>query len=87
MIPSTTSFNWVDIFNEIGHHFKEIKLINPGIRVLFLSGFNAEHFAEDNELEQGAELLTKPFKPFDLAEKIRNLLDLDASSHCDSVKI
>lgn len=59
-----------------GHQaFRKIRQIKPDMRVLFVSGFNAEQFAAENELELGTELLTKPFKPQDLAEKIRNLLE------------
>jgi len=56
--------------------FRKIRKINNNIKVLFVSGFNAEQFAAENELEPGTELLSKPFKPFDIAQKIRNLLEV-----------
>ncbi|MBI5483775.1 MAG: response regulator, partial [Deltaproteobacteria bacterium] len=55
--------------------FKEIKQIRPECRALFVSGFNEEQFCDDMELEEGSELLTKPFKPLDLAVRVRKMLD------------
>lgn len=55
--------------------FKEIKQIRPECRALFVSGFNEEQFCDDMELEEGSELLTKPFKPLDLAARVRKMLD------------
>lgn len=55
--------------------FKEIKQIRPACRALFVSGFNEDQFCDDMELEEGSELLAKPFKPIDLAARVRKMLD------------
>ena len=55
--------------------FKEIKQINPECRALFISGYNEEQFQGDLALEEGSELMTKPFTPFDLAARVRKVLD------------
>ena len=56
--------------------YKEIKLIEPSSRALFVSGFNVEQFQGDMALDAGTELLTKPFTPFDLAGRVRKMLDV-----------
>lgn len=55
--------------------FNEIKRIQPDCRALFVSGFNVEQFQGDMALEEGTELLTKPFRPADLAGRVRKMLD------------
>lgn len=56
--------------------YREIKLLNPECRALFISGFNEEQFHGDMALEAGTELLTKPFTPVELAAGIRKMLDV-----------
>lgn len=55
--------------------YREIRLIKPECRVLFVSGFNVEQFHGDMALEEGSEMLTKPFLPAVLADKVRKMLD------------
>ena len=55
--------------------YNDIKQISPEIRMLFISGFNVEQFTGNLELGAGTELLSKPFNPNELADKIRKLLD------------
>jgi CheY-like chemotaxis protein len=54
---------------------KEARERYPGLQVLFMSGY-AEHAARINgPVEQGAELLNKPFRKRDLALRLRAVLD------------
>lgn len=55
--------------------YNEIKLINPECRALFISGYNEEQFHGAMEIETGAELMTKPFTPLDMAGRVRKILD------------
>jgi two-component system, cell cycle sensor histidine kinase and response regulator CckA len=48
---------------------------NPGMRVLFMSGYADETVTESGALEQGAAFLEKPFSGEDLAQKVRQTLD------------
>ena len=55
--------------------YKEIKLIKPECKVLFVSGYNEEHFKGEMTLEEDSELLAKPFAPDDLTDRVRKILD------------
>ena len=55
--------------------YREIKLIKPECKALFISGFNEEYFQGDMALEENTELLTKPFDPAELADRVRKMLD------------
>ena len=57
--------------------YKEIKLIQPGCKALFVSGFNLEQFQGYMTLENGTELLMKPFTPQDMASRVRKMLDAE----------
>jgi two-component system cell cycle sensor histidine kinase/response regulator CckA len=53
---------------------RQLREINPDVRVLFASGYSAEHLsAEDHE--QIAGFVSKPYRPDDLARAIRTALD------------
>ena len=55
--------------------FREIRRINPAARVLLLSGYN-EQDATDRFAGKGlAGFLQKPFRPDDLREKLRTILE------------
>jgi len=47
----------------------------PGLRVLFMSGYTDEVIADHGLLEQGLQLLQKPFAVRDLLLKVRAVLD------------
>ena len=49
--------------------------VQPGIGVLFTSGYTRDAITRDGRLEPGVELLTKPFTFATLAAKVRDLLD------------
>ncbi len=48
----------------------------PGIPVLFISGYSESEVVPLEMGEVGAAFLQKPFSPFELAEKVRETLDL-----------
>lgn len=45
----------------------------PGIRILFMPGYFGE--GEDDHPGNGAPFLRKPFRPAELARKVREILD------------
>ena len=49
--------------------------LQPGLRVLYMSGYTGESIARHGVLEHGTHLLQKPFTPDDLARKVREVLD------------
>jgi len=58
--------------------YRRLKEIRPSIRVLFSSGYSAEHLAE---LESGFGFISKPYLPAELLEAVRvNLNPVDSPS-------
>ena len=47
----------------------------PGVRVLFTSGYADELIADGGELESGVNFLRKPYGPKELLNKVRAVLD------------
>ncbi len=58
----------------------KISEIQPGIKVLFTSGYTEDVISPHGILEEGAQFIGKPYKPQELAEKIRELLDAEIQS-------
>ena len=56
--------------------FRRLQQINPDVRVLFASGYSAEHLS-DGEQNQSLGFVSKPYSPDDLAHTIRSALDRD----------
>lgn len=52
----------------------------PGLKVLFTTGYARNAIVHDGRLDPGVELLTKPFSPSALAEKLRDMLDAKSTS-------
>jgi PAS domain S-box-containing protein len=51
------------------------KALQPGLGVLYTSGYTRDAITRDGRLEAGVDLLTKPFTYATLASKVRDLLD------------
>jgi len=58
--------------------YDEIRKVCPGVRILFMSGYTAD-IIDTKNLEDGAEIIEKPFSSNDLARKVRTLLDSERS--------
>ena len=54
---------------------EELTQVLPDLKILFISGYTDELIAEHGMLEPGVVLLQKPFRPFELAHKVRQVLD------------
>ena len=55
--------------------YDALKGMNPDIKALFISGYTADVIHKRGIFEEDIEFLTKPVSPFDLAIKVRNILD------------
>ena len=49
--------------------------LQPGLRVLFMSGYDATSVVRRYVVEKGFALLKKPFTPDELAKKVREVLE------------
>ena len=56
-----------------------LKATNPGLKVLFTSGYTDETIADEGVLGPGVAFLAKPYSPETLARKVRAILDNDES--------
>lgn len=54
--------------------------IQPGINVLFMSGYTDNVIAHHGVLEEGANFIQKPFSPEELARKVRVVLQSQATA-------
>lgn len=53
------------------------QLVRPFLRVLFTSGYTQNAMVHNGKLDDGVDLLSKPYKRDHLAKKIRNALDAE----------
>jgi PAS domain S-box-containing protein len=53
----------------------EAQAIQPGIKVLFTTGYARNAIVHNGRLDPGVQLITKPYSFVDLAAKIRDVLD------------
>ena len=53
---------------------QQLRETNPGLRVLFMSGYDATQVVQKFVVEQGYSLLIKPFTSEQLREKVRSML-------------
>ena len=51
------------------------QIIQPGIKVLYTSGYSENAIIRDGRLDPGVELLSKPYRRSELAMKVRKVLD------------
>jgi len=62
-----------------GMNGKELKdrisSLQPGIKILFMSGYSEDIVAHRGILEKGVHFLQKPFTPTSLARKVREVLN------------
>jgi two-component system cell cycle sensor histidine kinase/response regulator CckA len=58
---------------------EQISALYPGIQILFLSGYTDDAVIRHGVLREGMNFLSKPFSPFALAEKVRQVLDRRAA--------
>jgi two-component system, cell cycle sensor histidine kinase and response regulator CckA len=54
---------------------ERIKLMRPGMKSLYMSGYSADIVANRGVLNEGITFLQKPFTPFVMAKKVREVLD------------
>jgi signal transduction histidine kinase len=57
-----------------------LRMLRPNSRVLFMSGYTDDAIAQHGVLEPGIAFLQKPFTPFSLARKVREVLDAPAEA-------
>ena len=56
--------------------------IDPQVRVLFASGYSADHVGETTSSEQLVGFVSKPYRPEELVQMVRAALDRqEAMSH------
>ena len=59
-----------------GHVLAEtLTAVRPEMKVLYVSGYTEDAIGEYGVLEEGVNFLQKPFRPSDLARKVRDVLD------------
>jgi CheY-like chemotaxis protein len=54
---------------------QSLALSDPGLPVLFMSGYTGEDVVQRGLLDQGSPFQQKPFTPATLASKVRAMLD------------
>ena len=54
---------------------KEIKSLRPMVRVLYTSGYTENAIIHQGKLDEGVELLQKPYRRNSLAKRVRAVLD------------
>ncbi len=54
---------------------QELKKLQPGLKVLYMSGYTTNSIVHHGILDQGVDFLQKPFTPNSLASKVREVLD------------
>lgn len=67
--------------------YRDISGLQPGAKVLFTSGYPVHAMGERWEVGEDANLLMKPFKPLDLAARVREMLDLPQGGSSAPVKV
>ncbi|GFO66370.1 PocR ligand-binding domain-containing protein [Geomonas paludis] len=55
--------------------YEEISRLQPGVKVLYSSGYTADFIQNRGVSEEGIELIMKPVQPMELLRKVRGMLD------------
>jgi PAS domain S-box-containing protein len=55
--------------------YEKAKMIKPGIKCLFMSGYSDDIIQKRGILKEGINFISKPFSPYDLLRKVREVLD------------
>jgi DNA-binding NtrC family response regulator len=50
---------------------------NPGLKVIYTTGYSAELMGKDFQIEEGVNFLQKPYPPQKLVETVRNRLEAE----------
>jgi hypothetical protein len=58
---------------------ERLQAAQPGLRVLYMTGYTANAVVHRGVLEPGTRLVQKPFTPESLAQKVRQALDADSA--------
>jgi CheY-like chemotaxis protein len=53
----------------------DVRTLRPGVKILFTTGYSRNAIVHHGRLDQGVQLITKPFSFSDLAAKVRDVLD------------
>ncbi len=53
----------------------QLGTMRPEARVLFMTGYAADHLADRGFLAEGTQIIDKPFRPDELAARVRQVLD------------
>ena len=61
--------------------YDEVKKVNPDIKVIFISGYNAEVIHKKGILKEGLDFISKPISPNELLRKVREVLDKDIAKN------
>jgi signal transduction histidine kinase/CheY-like chemotaxis protein len=54
---------------------EQARRLNPGIKILFMTGYSRNAIVHEGRLDQGVNLVQKPVTPPELANRVRDLLD------------
>ena len=55
--------------------YKEIRRFQPGVKVLYSSGYTADFIKNREAGEENMEMVAKPVRPWELLRKVREMLD------------
>jgi polar amino acid transport system substrate-binding protein len=55
--------------------YREISELQPGVKILYSSGYTADFIHNRGISGEGVELIMKPVQPMELLRKVREMLD------------